>query len=153
MAWAVWRSLAICWTGSSALCMARPNLHVVAGAADGDGEFEALAVLAEERIEGSEQGGLPAGDHLRGHGVGADVAEELVGAAVNQVGSMELRGASGNLVVQRRDEQQRVAKREVNGHLGGNFGLEVAARGLGVAGFALGAHAEASRCGPAVGRW
>jgi len=70
------------------------------------------------------------------------VAEEAIGAAVNQVGSMELRGASGNLVVERGDEQQRVAEGEVDGHLGGDFGLEVAAGGFGVAGVALGAHGE-----------
>ncbi len=117
-------------------------LYVVASAADGDGQLEALAVLLEERIERGEEDGLPAGDHLRGGGVGADVAEELEGAAVNQVGSMELRGAAGNLVVERGDEQLRVAEREVNGHLGGDFGLEVAARGLGVVRVALGAHAH-----------
>ncbi len=50
------------------------EFYIVASAADGDGELEALAVLLEERIEGGEEDGLPAGDHLRGHGRGTDVA-------------------------------------------------------------------------------
>ena len=84
--------------------MARPNFTSLPAPLMEMGSSSPLPCFLKRGSKGREQDGLPAGDHLRGHGVGADVAEELEGAAVNQVGSMELRGAAGNLVVERGDE-------------------------------------------------
>ncbi len=118
------------------------EVYVVLDSADGDWELQAFAVFAEERIEGSEQDGFPAGDHLRGHGIGTDMSEELEGGAVDGVGPVHLGIAARNLVVKRRDEQEGAPQGKVYRHLGGDFGFEVAAGCFGVSGMALGTHAE-----------
>ena len=119
------------------------EVDVAALAADGDGQVEAGAVALEERIEGGEKDGLPSGDHLRGGGLGEDVAFELVGIAGEEVDAVEVHLASGDLVAKRVYGHGSVGEREVDGHLGGDLGFAVGAGGLHVFGLALRAQAEA----------
>jgi hypothetical protein len=119
------------------------DFEVAVVAVDLDGDLGASAIFLEHAVEGFEQGGLPAGDHLGGGGVGADVAAEIEGVAVFGVGgAVEVDVGAGDLVVEGADEHHGVGHGEVDGHVGGDFGFAVAAVGLDVLGLALGAHTE-----------
>jgi hypothetical protein len=117
------------------------EVTVIAG--DLDGDLRTGTIFFEHAVEGFEQDRLPAGHHLGGGGVGADMAAEVEGVAVLGVGAVKVDVGSGNLVVEGADEHHGVGHGEIDGHVGGDFGFVIAAVSLGVFGLTLGAHAEA----------
>ncbi len=98
------------------------DVGVGAGAGDADGDLGAGAIFGEEGIDGLEEDGFPAGDHLGDVGVEAGGAAEVEGLALEGVGALEGDFDAGNAEVERGDGEFAGAEGEGAAHVGGDVG-------------------------------
>ena len=89
---------------------------------DFDGDEGAGAVLGEEGVDGFEEQGFPAGDHLGNVGVEAGGAVEVEDLAVEGVGALDGDVGAGNAEVERGEGELAGAEGEGAAHVGGDIG-------------------------------
>ena len=98
------------------------DVGVGGGAADFDGDLSAGAVFGEEGVDGFEQPGFPAGDHLGDVSVEAGLAAEVEGLVVEVVDAVHGDVGAGDAVVEGGEGDFAVGEGEVAAHFGGDVG-------------------------------
>jgi hypothetical protein len=92
------------------------------GAGDFDGDEGACSVFCEEGVDGFEEPGFPAGDHLRDVGVEAGGTGEVEGLAVECVGALKGDVGPGDAEVEGGDGEFAGGEDEGATHVGGDVG-------------------------------
>ena len=98
------------------------DVGVGSGATDFDGDLGAGAVFGEEGIDGFEEPGFPAGDHLGDVGVEAGQAGEVEGLIVEVVDAVHGDVGAGDAVVEGGEGDFAVGEGEGTAHFGSDVG-------------------------------